>query len=135
MSWQRRGSRPVDCYLIYGREEPDGDEPLVEVVATEGEAYELEATVGRQIPNLKIQWETVPWYREEGAVASRNTADRFIHLAFLGMEDNPIGLAAFDDISNADSMVADYNSRGEGAHRRTVALGKWLSDRHSLSTD
>lgn len=135
MFWRHRRPRPVDYYLIYVRNEPEGDEPLIEIVASKDEVVALEATVGRQIPNLRVLWETVPWYREQVSEGLQRTEEVFVHIAFVGMEDDPIGIAAFDDATKADAMVADHNARGVEAHRRTGVLGQWLSEEYSLSTD
>lgn len=134
MFWRHRSPRPIDCYLIYARSGPYGNEPLVEVVATEDEALTLEATLQRQRPDLEIQWQPVPWHREQGSATSQRSGERFVHLVLTGMEDDPTGLAAFYDVAAADAMVARHHARYGDAHRRTVVLGQWLSDDYPLKT-
>lgn len=135
MFWRRRTSRPVDCYLVYGREEPNGDEPLLEVVATEDEAFALEVTVERQIPNLKIQWQPVPWHRNQGSTPLQSLEKHLVHVVLEGLEDNETGLGVFDNPADADSMVAKHVASGAEVHRRTVRLGQWLSGKYSIATD
>lgn len=135
MFWRRRSSRPVDCFLIYAWCKPDGNEPLVQVTSTGDEAVALEATLQRHRPDLWIQWQPVPWHREQTSEAAQHAGERFIHLALTGMEDYPTGLAAFDDVAAADAMVARHHARYGDAHRRTVVLGQWLSEEYPLPPD
>ena len=135
MFWRHRTSRSVDCYLVFGSEQPDGDEPLVAVVATEAEAIALETDVEKQIPNLEIFWQPVPWRRSLSSASSQPVDEHLVHVVLEGLEDNEIGLGVFDDAAEADSVVAKNLATGAEVQRRTVRLGQWLSGKYSIATD
>ncbi|WP_198533113.1 hypothetical protein [Carbonactinospora thermoautotrophica] len=130
MFWRRQRPSLPDCYLVYARRGHEGDEPLVEVVATEEEALAIDAMVRERYPELEIRWETVPWHR---AKESLEVNGHVVHVVFTGAPDNVIGLAAFDDRDAADRIVEEGRARGDDLHRRTVTMGQWLNDEFPLN--
>lgn len=100
---------------MYARESVEAPEPMIAVATSIEHADRLEEAIAQRWPGLEVRRQEVPWHRTGYAIAP------MIWVVSTGMPGDDIGIAAFDDQTDANNGAYQVRQR-YGSSNLTAAV-------------
>jgi hypothetical protein len=107
-----------NIFLVYCLRVPEGNEPLIALLGSEDQARGIENRLVRSGAAMRVSWEELPLRTSRSEVPDAIAEGTMVHVVSLGgldedgvhrgrvLEDDPIGLGAFESLDDARTFAA-----------------------------